>query len=57
MKLINNSFYRFFECMIQEESDVALVRIFECFLEAAPQKVLQISIILSGEDKITCKYM
>lgn len=36
---------------------MALIRIFECFLEAAPQKILQISIILSGEDKISGNLM
>lgn len=44
---------RWFNKLTEEDSDVALVRIFECFLEAAPQKILQISIILSGEDSIT----
>lgn len=43
---------RYYDRLIKEDSDVALVRIFECFLEAAPQKILQISIILSGEDNI-----
>ncbi|XP_062533957.1 XK-related protein 6-like [Armigeres subalbatus] len=42
-----------YEFMIQEDSDVALVRIFECLLEAAPQKILQLTIVLSGEDRIT----
>lgn len=41
--------------MVNEDSDVALIRIFECFLEAAPQKILQITIILTGEVKITGK--
>lgn len=48
-----NFHFRYFELLIHEDSDVALIRIFECFLEAAPQKILQISIILSGEDKIS----
>lgn len=46
---------KWFDRLINEESDVALVRIFECFLEVAPQKILQISIILSGEENITGK--
>lgn len=46
---------KWFVKLVNEDSDVALVRIFECFLEAAPQKILQISIILSGEESITSK--
>lgn len=46
---------KWFDRLTNEDSDVALVRIFECFLEAAPQKILQISIILSGEEDITGK--
>ncbi|KAJ6649438.1 XK-related protein 6 [Pseudolycoriella hygida] len=38
---------KYFELLIHEDSDVALIRIFECFLEAAPQKILQITIILN----------
>lgn len=44
---------KWYDRLISEDSDVALVRVFECFLEAAPQKILQISIILSGEESIT----
>lgn len=44
---------KWFDRLVNEDSDVALVRIFECFLEAAPQKILQITIILSGEEDIT----
>ncbi|XP_023727672.1 XK-related protein 6 isoform X2 [Cryptotermes secundus] len=37
---------RFYEKMLKEDSDVAFLRVFECFLEAAPQQILQISILL-----------
>ncbi|XP_011207107.2 XK-related protein 6 [Bactrocera dorsalis] len=37
----------------KEESDIALIRLFECFMETAPQKILQISIILMQENQIT----
>lgn len=43
--------------MIEEETDIALIRIFESALEVAPQKILQISIYLAGEDKMTCKFV
>lgn len=48
---------KWFGRLVNEDSDVALVRIFECFLESAPQKILQISIILSGEESITGKHL
>lgn len=48
---------RYYDLMVNEDSDVALIRIFECFLEAAPQKILQITIILTGEVEITGKYI
>lgn len=44
--------FRYYDLLISEDSDVALIRIFECFLESAPQKILQISIVLSGEKNI-----
>ncbi|XP_055914377.1 XK-related protein 6 isoform X2 [Eupeodes corollae] len=44
---------KFYKLKIREESDVAFIRIFDCFLEAAPQKILQITIVLSMPDKIS----
>ncbi|KDR18462.1 XK-related protein 6, partial [Zootermopsis nevadensis] len=38
--------WRYYEKMLKEDCDVALLRVFECFLEAAPQQILQISILL-----------
>lgn len=37
---------RYYVKMLKEDQDVALLRIFECFIEAAPQQVLQLTIIL-----------
>lgn len=45
--------YRYYKCTAKEESDIALIRLFECFMETAPQKILQISIILMQENQIT----
>lgn len=44
---------KLYKLKIREESDVAFIRIFDCFLEAAPQKILQITIVLSFPDKIS----
>lgn len=37
---------RYYIKMLKEDQDVALLRVFECFLEAAPQQILQITLML-----------
>ncbi|KAL0272683.1 UNVERIFIED_CONTAM: hypothetical protein PYX00_005557 [Menopon gallinae] len=37
---------KFYKKMLSEDSDVALLRVFECYLESAPQQILQITILL-----------
>lgn len=39
---------RYYLKMLKEDQDVALLRVFECFLEAAPQQVLQLTILLKN---------
>lgn len=37
---------RHYILMLREDQDVALIRVFECFMEAAPQQILQITIMI-----------
>lgn len=40
---------RYYKLMVMEESDVALIRIIECFLDSCPHKIIHMSaILLSG---------
>ncbi|XP_063897464.1 XK-related protein 6 [Helicoverpa armigera] len=43
----------YYSLMLKEDSDAALLRIFECFLEAAPQQVLQTSLLLRANPQFT----
>lgn len=50
---------KYFIKMLKEEQDIALLRVLECFIEAAPQQILQLSLFIHdyhGEFNILCKY-
>lgn len=44
--------------MLKEDQDVALLRVFECFLEAAPQQILQLTLMLKHHNEVNfqCKF-
>ncbi|XP_013165365.1 PREDICTED: XK-related protein 6 [Papilio xuthus] len=42
----------YYGLMLKEDSDAALLRVFECFLEAAPQQVLQTSLLFRAYDHL-----
>jgi hypothetical protein len=44
---------QYYGLMLKEDSDAALLRIFECFLEAAPQLVLQASLLLTHQERFS----
>ena len=40
---------KYFQYMVYEDTDATMLRLFECFMEAAPQLVLQIYILAKGQ--------
>lgn len=42
----------YYKLMIQQDSDVTFLRLFDTFIEVAPQKVLQIGIYLAGKEEM-----
>lgn len=43
----------YFNKYVKENSDLVLLKIIECFLEAAPQVILQITILLMDQQKLS----
>lgn len=44
---------KYYALMLKEDADAALLRIFECFLEAAPQHLLQAAILYRTDSRFT----
>ena len=45
--------------MVKENQDIALITVFECFMETAPQQIVQLTILLSnfnGSFSYSCNY-
>lgn len=47
----------YYKLMIQQDSDVTFLRLFDTFIEVAPQKVLQIGIYLAGKEEMGSEYI
>ncbi|XP_026295978.1 XK-related protein 6 [Apis mellifera] len=53
-----NAQRRYYLKMLKEDQDVALLRVSECFLEAAPQQILQLTILLKhGHNNINFEFV
>ncbi|XP_017156288.1 XK-related protein 6 isoform X2 [Drosophila miranda] len=44
---------RYYQQMLREECDVGFIRLFDSFLESAPQKILQLVILMRSSKKLT----
>uniref|UniRef100_A0A7G3B184 XK-related protein n=1 Tax=Lutzomyia longipalpis TaxID=7200 RepID=A0A7G3B184_LUTLO len=49
----NERALKYYKKLLQADCDETFLRLFDCFLETAPQKVLQIAIYFSGKDSLT----